>query len=73
MSAHTSRLSTKAQTVIPREVRRRLGLKPGDTLRYRFTSDGVLLEKARIGVEDDPFATFDEWSSAEDDKAFADL
>ncbi|MET0277498.1 MAG: AbrB/MazE/SpoVT family DNA-binding domain-containing protein, partial [Pseudorhodoplanes sp.] len=30
-----SKVSVKSQTVIPREVRQRLDLKPGDTLRYR--------------------------------------
>jgi hypothetical protein len=32
--------------VISREVRERLKLNPGDTLRYRVTSDGILLNKA---------------------------
>jgi antitoxin PrlF len=41
-----SKVSAKSQTVIPREVRKRLKLKPGDTLRYRVTDDGVLLDKA---------------------------
>ena len=35
-----SKVSVKSQTVIPREVRERLDLKPGDTLRYRVTGDG---------------------------------
>jgi len=73
MTAYSSKLSSKAQTVVPREIRRRLGLQPGDTLRYRVTDAGVMIEKARSGVEDDPFATFVEWSSPEDDAAFADL
>src|SRR2546423_10712646 len=34
-----SKVSVKSQTVIPREVRQRLKLKPGDTLRYRMTDD----------------------------------
>ena len=48
-----SRFSVKSQTVIPREVRDRLGLKPGDTLRYRVTEDGVLLDKAPANEADD--------------------
>jgi AbrB family looped-hinge helix DNA binding protein len=35
-----SKVSVKSRTVIPREVRERLGLKPGDTLRYRLTDKG---------------------------------
>jgi antitoxin PrlF len=68
-----SKVSVKSQTVIPREVRERLGLRPGDTLRYRWTADGVLLDKAPIGEGDDPFAMFSEWSGEADEKAYADL
>ena len=32
-----SKVSVKSQTVIPREVREHLKLKPGDTLRYRYS------------------------------------
>lgn len=73
MNAYSSKLSSKAQTVVPKEVRERLGLKPGDTVRYRLTEEGVLLEKARPESEEDPFATFVEWSTAEDDQAYAGL
>ena len=50
------KLSSKSQTVIPKSVRKRLGLKPGDVLRFRVTDERVTLEKAPQG-EDDPFAT----------------
>jgi antitoxin PrlF len=68
-----SKVSVKSQTVIPREVRERLGLKPGDTLRYRLTGDGVLLDKAPANEADDPFVMFTEWSNEADEKAYADL
>jgi antitoxin PrlF len=68
-----SKVSVKSQTVIPREVRERLGLKPGDTLRYRLTDSGVLLDKAPAGDADDPFATFSEWANAADEKAYGSL
>jgi antitoxin PrlF len=67
-----SKVSVKSQTVIPREVRERLRLKPGDTLRYRLTDAGVLLDKAPA-AEDDPFVSFTEWASEADEKAYADL
>jgi len=67
-----SKISVKSQTVIPREVRERLKLKPGDTLRYRVTEDGILLDKASE-AGDDPFASFSEWTSEADERAFADL
>ena len=68
-----SKVSVKSQTVIPRAVRERLGLKPGDVLRYQMTDDGVLLDKAPANEADDPFATFSEWSNEADEKAYGGL
>jgi antitoxin PrlF len=68
-----SKVSVKSQTVIPREVREQLKLKPGDTLRYRMTEDGVLIDKAPASEADDPFATFSEWSNEADEKAYGGL
>ena len=68
-TAAFSKVSVKSQTVIPREVREKLKLKPGDTLRYRVTDDGILLDKANDAV-DDPFAAFSEWTSEADEKAY---
>ena len=68
-----SKVSVKSQTVIPREVRQRLHLKPGDTLRYRVTDAGVLLDKAPANEADDPFATFSEWANEADEKAYGSL
>ena len=68
-----SKVSVKSQTVIPREVREQLKLKPGDTLRYRVTDDGVLIDKAPANEADDPFATFSEWSNEADEKAYGGL
>jgi antitoxin PrlF len=67
-----SKVSVKSQTVLPRDVRARLGIKPGDTLRYRLTDAGVLLDKAPAET-DDPFATFSEWASEADEKAYGKL
>jgi antitoxin PrlF len=68
----TSKVTSKSQTVIPAVIREKLGIGPGDVLRYVETADGILIEKARR-IEDDPFATFSEWASEADDKAYADL
>lgn len=67
-----SKVSVKSQTVLPRAVRAKLGVKPGDTLRYRLTDEGVLIDKAPTEA-DDPFAAFSEWSSEADEKAYAKL
>jgi antitoxin PrlF len=63
-----SKVSVNSQTMIPREVCEQLKLKPGDTLRYRVTGKGIVLDKA---IEaGDPFAAFSEWASEADEKAF---
>jgi AbrB family looped-hinge helix DNA binding protein len=68
-----SKLSVRSQTVIPRAVRRKLGLQPGDTVRYRLTDKGVLLDKASAAEADDPLASFSEWSGPADEKAYRNL
>lgn len=66
-----AKLSSKSQIVVPRHVREQLHLGPGDEVLFRVGPHGVVIEKAP--AEDDPFGTFEEWSSAEDEKAYADL
>ena len=66
-----SKVSVKSQTVIQREVREQLKLKPGDTLRYRLTDHGILLDKATEAG--DPFAAFSEWTSEADERAYLGL
>jgi antitoxin PrlF len=67
-----SKVLAKGRTVIPREVREQLKLNSGDTLRYRFSDDGILLDKA-AQAGDDPFAAFSEWTSDIDEKAYDEL
>jgi len=67
-----SKVSLNSQTVIPREVREQLKLRPGDILRYRMTDDGILLDKA-TEAGDGPFAVFSEWTSEADEKAYGGL
>ena len=66
-----SKVSVNSRTVIPREVCEQLKLRHGDTLRFRLTDKGILLDKT---IEaGDPFAAFSEWISEADEKAFANL
>lgn len=71
MTIHQARITSKSQLVLPKPVRERLGVKPGDVLVFDITEDGVRVDKA--APRDDPFATFDEWSDAADDDAYSDL
>lgn len=67
-----SKLTSKAQTVLPRAIRETLRVGPGDWLEYRVTPAGVTLTKA-APAEDDPFASFSEWGGAEDEEAYGRL
>lgn len=68
----TSKLTSKAQTTIPLPVRNALRLSPGDELAYAIEGDRVILTKAATRA-DDPFATFNEWSSEADRIGYGDL
>ena len=73
MTILLSKLTSKAQTVIPREIRARLDLKPGDVVRYRHTDAGVVIDKLPPQSDEDALASFNEWASSADDRAYADL
>jgi AbrB family looped-hinge helix DNA binding protein len=66
-----ARITSKSQLVLPKAVREELGVGPGDLLVFDYGPDGVRIEKAP--TEEDPFATFDEWTSAADDEAYRKL
>jgi len=69
----TSKLTTKAQTTIPQAVRTALKVKPGDEVAYSIEGNRVILTKVAAATVEDPFATFDEWSSDNDRRAYAKL
>lgn len=66
-----ARLSAKAQTVIPKAVRERLGVGPGDLVEFEERDGEVLVRAVREG--DDPFALFTEWSGEADERAYGEL
>ena len=73
MSTVFSKITSKSQTVVPREVREKLGVGPGDRLAYVISESGIFISKAVTGQEDDPLAVFSEWASVQDDEAYAKL
>jgi antitoxin PrlF len=77
MSANpVSRLTSKAQTTIPREVRQKLSLEPGDTIVYEIEDDSVRLRKQApldLSYLRAVQATLSEWESPEDAAAYDDL
>ena len=71
-----SRLTSKSQTTIPRAVREKLSLTPGDVIVYQIEGDTVRIRKqAPIdlsylrGLQ----ATLSQWDSPDDAAAYDDL
>ncbi len=69
----TSRLSSRSQTVIPKPIRDRLGIGPGDLIAFEERAGEIVIRPVRAPRGEDPFATFTEWADAEDEKAYSDL
>ncbi len=46
-----SRLTSKGQMTLPKELRERLGLKPGDYVVLRPVAGGILISRATIAPE----------------------
>jgi antitoxin PrlF len=69
----TSRLSSRSQTVIPKPIRERLGIGPGDVIAFEERGGEIVIRPVRTASGDDPFATFTEWAGQADEEAYADL
>ena len=72
----TSRITSKGQTTIPREVREKLSLQPGDVVVYEVDDDEVRLRKqvpVDVAYLRAVQTTLSEWDSPEDAAAFDDL
>lgn len=46
------RVTTKGQVTIPKDIRERFGIKPGDEVVFEETEDGVVIQKK---VDEDRF------------------
>jgi AbrB family looped-hinge helix DNA binding protein len=72
----TSRLSSKGQVTIPREVRVALHLEPGDLVAYEVKADKAILRRAEpfdAAYHSAVSETLEEWGSLDDEEAFRDL
>lgn len=72
----TSRVTSKGQVTLPKEVRDALEIRQGDVLAYEVQDKAVILKKV------EPFdwafhgavaETLEEWNTPEDEEAFGDL
>ncbi|MFQ6614926.1 MAG: AbrB/MazE/SpoVT family DNA-binding domain-containing protein [Fidelibacterota bacterium] len=65
----TSKVSSKAQTTIPKQVREKLGIQPNDTISFEMQGDGAMIRKVRVvdtGYLKALESTLEEWNSKED-------
>ena len=75
-SVQISRVSSKGQVTLPKNVREAIGVGPGDSVAYDIGKGVVTLR--RLEPIDLAFhaaleSTLSEWSSATDDEAYGDL
>ena len=75
---NASKVTTKGQVTIPKEVRERLRVGAGDVIAYEFLENGLMvvrkMEPFDAGWHRALSTTLaDEWNSPEDTEAFDDL
>ena len=71
-----SRLTSKFQATIPLAVRRKLGLKPGDSVLFEIENDVITVRRATALDKEYVKAlegTLTEWLSKEDEEAYRGL
>ena len=71
-----ARLTAKGQVTVPKEIRERLHLEPGDVLGYEVEGDEMRVRKVQrfdAAWHHALSSTLEEWNSPEDDEAFRDL
>jgi antitoxin PrlF len=71
-----AKLTSKGQTTIPRDVRDKLALSPGDVIAFEIEGDVVRLRKVEpldLGYLRAVQTTLCEWESPEDAEAYDDL
>lgn len=72
----TSKLTTKYQATVPKEVREFLGLSAGDGLQWEIEDGHIVVKKvSKMDLEWQRSIemTLSEWSSPEDDEAYGSL
>lgn len=69
----SSKLTSKAQTTVPRAVRAALQLGVGDTILYSIEHDHVVMTKAVAPSPEIITASYEEWDSENDRRAYASL
>lgn len=72
-----SRLTSKSQATVPAGVRKKLNLKPGDTVIFEESETGTVSIRKAEPLDIDFLSalesTLSEWNSDNDDRAYRDL
>jgi antitoxin PrlF len=73
---HVSKLSSKGQVTIPADIRRAMGVEPGDMVVYEVRGKSVTVKRVEpldLAYHAAISETLEEWNSLEDEEAFSDL
>ena len=52
LKEHIRRITSKGQVTVPADVRKKLGIKPGETIVFRIREDRVELDRAPMSLEE---------------------
>jgi antitoxin PrlF len=76
-SRYSSRLTSKYQATIPKEIRKHLHLEGGDEILYELLSDNTVIIRKTSPLDLDYLRalnfTMNEWESKEDEQAYKNL
>lgn len=75
-----SKVTSKFQTTIPKEVRKKLNISAGDLVIFEIQKDGSIIIKKLAKTDSEEYkylksieSTLSEWNSKEDDECFEHL
>ena len=64
MDIELTKISTKGQVVIPRDIRKKMGLQDGETLAVSTKDNLIVLKKIQNPIEEDDLKTLSEIKEA---------
>ena len=74
---YSTRLTSKYQATVPKEIRQHLHLESGDRILYEVLPDGTVVLRKTSDLDRDYLealnGTMNEWLSEEDEQAYKDL
>ena len=52
LKEYSRRMTSKGQVTVPAEVRRKLGIRPGETIIFRIVKDHVEIDRSPMSLEE---------------------